>query len=77
MSRELRATAALMKENEKQEEVKREGHVTATGELGINAGHQAGELQNLSESRIMGFPAYKKAKAILVLVLVTFVLQHP
>lgn len=54
-----RATAALMRENEKQEEVRREGHVTATGELGINAGHQAGELQNLSQNRIMGFPAYK------------------
>lgn len=56
--RSSRAIAALMRENEKQEEVRREGHVTATGELGINAGHQAGELQNLSQNRIMGFPAY-------------------
>lgn len=32
----------------------------------------AGELQNLSQNRIMGFPAYKKAHAILVLVLITF-----
>lgn len=32
--------AALMRENEKREQVRREGHVTATGELGTNAGHQ-------------------------------------
>lgn len=76
MSGEGRAVAALMRENEKQEEVRREGHVTATGELGINAGHQAGELQNLSQNRILSFPAYKKAHAILVLVLVTLALQH-
>lgn len=36
-------------------------------------GRPAGELQN----RIMASPAYKKAHAILVLVLVTFALQHP
>lgn len=32
----------------------------------------AGELQNLSQNTIMGFPAYKKTHAILVLVVVMF-----
>lgn len=34
--------SAVMRENEKREEVRRESHVTATGELGIKAGHRVG-----------------------------------
>lgn len=40
MSREGQVMAALMRKNEKREQVRREGHVTATGEFGTNAGHQ-------------------------------------
>lgn len=51
MSREGQVMVALMRENGKWEQVRREGHVTATGELGTNAGASGG---------LTGFPVYKE-----------------